>query len=366
MSRNILFLVTGMTPQIVAETIWALACDDNADTQWVPDEVHVLSTQDGLNQIRKRLFEQKVFEQFKHHYPIIKDVQFNPIDSLHVITDADGKALNDLKTPEDNERSADIICETIKAFTSMPDTSVHVSIAGGRKTMGFYAGYALSLYGRAQDAMSHVLVEEKSEKAVNFFYPTPTEHFVSDRDEKDVDNAQEAQVWLANIPFVRLRSLLGKEIIAQTYNFSQVVQLINDSLNPVQVTANKDTKTITANSQSCKLSSKEFSFYLWFLQRRCHTKLGISYPSKDIKNDRLSPLETEEFKQIYIDYAARNINIDEIVIDHDYFSQVLSNIDKKLSIAFLPKVYEQVKIQPDDSRLYQVTLDPRQINIIDY
>ena len=214
--------------------------------------------------------------------------------------------------------------------------------------------------------MSHVLVEEKSEKAVNFFYPTPTEHFVSDRDEKDVDNAQEAQVWLANIPFVRLRSLLGKEIIAQTYNFSQVVQLINDSLNPVQVTANKDTKTITANSQSCKLSSKEFSFYLWFLQRRCHTKLGISYPSKDIKNDRLSPLETEEFKQIYIDYAARNINIDEIVIDHDYFSQVLSNIDKKLSIAFLPKVYEQVKIQPDDSRLYQVTLDPRQINIIDY
>ena len=54
------------------------------------------------------------------------------------------------------------------------------------------------------------------------------------------------------------------------------------------------------------------------------------------------------------------------MIDHDYFSQVLSNIDKKLSIAFLPKVYEQVKIQPDDSRLYQVTLDPRQINIIDY
>ena len=64
MSRNILFLVTGMTPQIITETIWALACDENLDDIWVPDEVHVLSTQDGLNQIRKRLFEDGVFEQF--------------------------------------------------------------------------------------------------------------------------------------------------------------------------------------------------------------------------------------------------------------------------------------------------------------
>jgi CRISPR-associated protein (TIGR02584 family) len=28
---------------------------------------------------------------------------------------------------------------------------------GERKTMGFYVGYALSLFGRAQDRLSHVI-----------------------------------------------------------------------------------------------------------------------------------------------------------------------------------------------------------------
>jgi CRISPR-associated protein (TIGR02584 family) len=47
-----------------------------------------------------------------------------------------------------------------------------MSIAGGRKTMGFYAGYALSLYGRAQDRMSHVLVEESSKLLETFLSNT--------------------------------------------------------------------------------------------------------------------------------------------------------------------------------------------------
>lgn len=58
---KILFLVTGMTPQIITETIWALACDPELPHQerFIPDEVHVLSTDDGLNQIRSRLFSEK-------------------------------------------------------------------------------------------------------------------------------------------------------------------------------------------------------------------------------------------------------------------------------------------------------------------
>ena len=51
MSKNILFLVTGMTPQIITETVWALACDPRNNEKWIPDEVHVLSSQDGLTQI---------------------------------------------------------------------------------------------------------------------------------------------------------------------------------------------------------------------------------------------------------------------------------------------------------------------------
>lgn len=58
MPKNVL-LVTGMTPQIITETVRALACDPNNAEPWIPDEIHVLSTEDGLTQIRSRLFSER-------------------------------------------------------------------------------------------------------------------------------------------------------------------------------------------------------------------------------------------------------------------------------------------------------------------
>lgn len=40
--------------------------------------------------------------------------------------------------------------------------------------MGYYLGYALSLYGRAQDRLSHVLVTERYESLRDFFIPHRT------------------------------------------------------------------------------------------------------------------------------------------------------------------------------------------------
>ena len=366
MSRNILFLVTGATPQIITETVYGLSIA--RQQPWIPDEVYILSTQFGIDQVQSSLFKKGIFQQFLDEYRLPK-MKFDE-DSLLFITDNNGQKLDDLKTPLDNEYAANSICRIIRDFTTDDNVALHVSIAGGRKTMGFYAGYALSLYGRDQDSMSHVLVDEVFEQVRDFYYPAkhPAEHYVT----KTVNNksieldAHNAKVWLADIPFVRIRSLLNKDIIAQTHDFSQVIQLINNSLKPVQIIADRSSKTIKVHDQACKLSSKEFSFYLWFLQRRSKSQPGVSYPSKDIKGDQLSEKETEEFKYIYEDYMAKNINLDNIIIDHDYFSQALSNIDKKLTAAFLPSIYEQVKVQPDDSRLYQVTLSPSQIRIIDY
>lgn len=46
--KNVLFLVTGMSPQIITETVWALACDPKRNDKWIPDEIYVLSTQKGI------------------------------------------------------------------------------------------------------------------------------------------------------------------------------------------------------------------------------------------------------------------------------------------------------------------------------
>lgn len=374
MSRNILFLVTGMTPQIITETIWALACDNSLAETWTPDEVHVLSTQDGLNQIRKRLFEDGVFAQFKQDYPQLANVQFDPITNLHVIADENGKALIDLKTPEDNEKSADIICQKIKEFTDMPDTSVQVSIAGGRKTMGFYAGYALSLYGRAQDSLSHVLVEEKFERAVNFFYPTPNEHLVSDRDEKVVGNAQEAQVWLANIPFVRMRdAILPKHQLKKDLSFSDVVQQINASFEDITLELHTFSRKAIINDQFVisDLPPREWALLHWFADRRKNDKGGIIAPSKNSNEkssndgqDEYIQTLTEDFFDYYYDHK-NNENL-EVSVDKKFFQGAKSRLQTALKDAVGIELAAKLDITQSSKRApFQLNISPENITIHD-
>lgn len=374
MSRNILFLVTGMTPQTITETIWALACDNSLAETWTPDEVHVLSTQDGLNQIRKRLFEDGVFAQFKQDYPQLANVQFDPITNLHVIADENGKALIDLKTPEDNEKSADIICQKIKEFTDMPDTSVQVSIAGGRKTMGFYAGYALSLYGRAQDSLSHVLVEEKFERAVNFFYPTPNEHLVSDRDEKVVGNAQDAQVWLANIPFVRMRdAILPKHQLKKDLSFSDVVQQINASFEDITLELHTFSRKAIINDQFVisDLPPREWALLHWFADRRKNDKGGIIAPSKNSNEkssndgqDEYIQTLTEDFFDYYYDHK-NNENL-EVSVDKKFFQGAKSRLQTALKDAMGIELAAKLDITQSSKRApFQLNISPENITIHD-
>ena len=280
MKKNILLVVTGMTPQIITETVWALACDPLNDAPWVPDEIHVLSTQDGLTQIRSRLFADQIFSQFQKTYPITANIQFDE-RYLHVIKNDSNEALTDLKTPEDNEYAANAICEIIRDFTAQDNVTLHVSIAGGRKTMGFYAGYALSLYGRAQDRMSHVLVEEKFETARDFFYPTIDSSFVTDRFDKEWD-AKDAQVWLAQIPFVRLRTSLPEESLIKKSNFSDVVNAINMASQPIKLILDVKQQKVIVGQKECELSSREFAFYYWFVKNKLNRADDIVAPEKGI------------------------------------------------------------------------------------
>jgi CRISPR-associated protein (TIGR02584 family) len=95
-------------------------------------------------------------------------------DNIHVIKRPNGELLRDIRTDADNVAFADFITEQVREITADPATILHISIAGGRKTMGFYAGYALSLFGRAQDHLSHVLVSPSFESLKEFSIRVPT------------------------------------------------------------------------------------------------------------------------------------------------------------------------------------------------
>ncbi len=218
--RKVFLAVSGMSPQIITETLYALI----QEKHWIPDEVHLITTEQGKQNAVLQLLEgERHFQRLLKDYQVNQPVLFSE-QNIAVIQDAGGQVLADLRTPQDNETAADTICTVIRELTSDADTELHVSLAGGRKTMGFYAGYALSLFGRPQDRLSHVLVSEGYESLRDFFYPTPTTRVIYDRDGKSLD-ASKAQVWLAEIPFVRLRGGLSQSLLNGQHGFSETVAL---------------------------------------------------------------------------------------------------------------------------------------------
>lgn len=91
--------------------------------------------------------------------------------------------------------------------------------------MGYYLGQIMSMVGRPQDQISHVLVNEPFESHRDFFYPSPQPFSV--KTNGDVVSTDHARIDLAFIPFIRLRTRLSKhwlQTLSRTSGlFSQAV-----------------------------------------------------------------------------------------------------------------------------------------------
>jgi hypothetical protein len=148
-----------------------------------------------------------------------------------VIPGPDGRELSDIRTPDENASAADTITAIVARLTSDANAALHVSIAGGRKTMGFYLGYAFSLYARPQDRLSHVLVSAPFESHPEFFFPPARPRRLATRDGRHIDTA-EATVTLAEIPVVRLRHGLPAALARGEASFNATVAALQESFAP--------------------------------------------------------------------------------------------------------------------------------------
>ena len=225
--ERVLVSVLGMSPAILTETLWALK---HQTEPFIPTRIIILTTSKGSNRIHTHLFGDDKKEGAFFTY--CKDFNFDTTlltqNCVKVIRDNKGAELTDIITDQDNKCVADKITQVIKDLSDDPDTAIHMSLAGGRKTMGYYAGYALSLFGREQDRLSHVLVEENYELCSDFYYPTPYDSIVVNRnDSKDKHNAKYAQVSLTEIPFVRIRANIPPALLKGDIAFNNAVDMAN-------------------------------------------------------------------------------------------------------------------------------------------
>ena len=278
--RRLLVAVTGLSPQIVTETLYALTVKQKRP--FVPTEIRLITTEEGAERAKLSLLhpESGWFHRLRTDYDL-PPIAFGP-EHIHVLKDADGRPLGDIRSPEDNERAADTITDVVRDLTSDDDCALHVSIAGGRKTMGFYLGYALSLYGREQDRLSHVLVNAPYESHRDFFYPTPGSVLIHTRepDSRPYD-ARDAKVTLAEIPFVRLREGLNPELMEGTASFSAAVADAQRALPPLALELDPASCTVTAGGESFRMAPSLFALY-WMLAKRASLgQPGIHEHDKD-------------------------------------------------------------------------------------
>ncbi len=265
-SKRILLVVIGMTPQIVTETLYKLAVD--SDPIYIPTEIHLITTEEGANSAEIALLgtanDKGWFYTFCDDYKI-SNIAFNK-DNIHIIADTEGQFIDDNQSSEHNKIASDFITNKIKEFTQDNSTSLHVSLAGGRKTMSYYAGYALSLYGRWQDRLSHVLVNMPFMNNENFFYPRPkAQRFVVNNHHYSTD---EANIILSNIPYVRMRYQVPEALLEGTAGFQETVAQIQKFNQPPSVALCIKQRKIAFNGVALKLAPADFAFYFWMCKRK--------------------------------------------------------------------------------------------------
>lgn len=268
--RRILLAVTGLSPQIVTETLYALAVQHKP--AFVPTEVHLLTTTEGAKRAKTALLHQDggQFHSLVADYPILMNVRF-PESNIHVITDPAGQPLSDIRTPEENSAAADTITALVGQLTRDEQSALHVSIAGGRKTMGFYLGYAFSMFARPQDRLSHVLVSSPFESHPDFFFPPKNARRLSTRDNQHIDT-RDAVVTLAEIPFVRLRHGLPDNLISGASTFSETVAALQRSFAPPELIIYMNHAKLYCGGVAIDLPPQLFAWYIWHAIRRSKLK----------------------------------------------------------------------------------------------
>ncbi|MFA0465413.1 CRISPR-associated ring nuclease Csm6 [Vibrio breoganii] len=352
--KNVLVAVTGASPQVLTETIYAL----HKQGKPLPEEVFVITTKTSEQTLVNGLFKQGHWQKLLDEYEL-GDIAFSQLN-IWCIADEHGQLVDDAKSEEDQSIMADYITRKVAELTSREDIAIHASIAGGRKTMAFYMGYAMSLYGREQDVLSHVFVNDEFEFVRDFYFPTENDNWIAGKNGEGKLNTKLAQVTLAEIPFVRMRKQFESKLLEQIeeQTFSKTVAMMNNAATEkIEVNINTKNRSLSVLGIDIKLSAKLLALYLFILNQ----------PNRSIKTGSKFVKEVAHSKQ-YLDYF-HQMNGDarvyttfglEDVIDWQesnleglkpmqskFVQEVLSQLHSKLSKSLPVEVLDKLKVQSD-------------------
>jgi hypothetical protein len=379
-AQPILLAVLGMTPHVITETLYGIY----KSGQPLPEKIIALTTEMGKDSILKSNFigPNGILAKFISDYNL-PDIEFNEQDIK--VAQYKDKALNDARTREEQEALADFITSEVRVLTQavielepmpiecfsgvdpkmslkpiknkidklMKDNesyrgvtkrqinkevhlqlscdkySIHASIAGGRKSMTFLLGYAMSLFGRSHDTVSHVLVDEWVERCRDFYYPSPKKDIrLINSIERDFSSVQ---ISLAEMPLVLMSHNMSDDILKENRSYSETIQLFNRHNAPAKMCLDINKLTFSAEGETILLEPEQMAF-LWawtfftepvaaedysFMLRvlSCYASLLSLYFKTEIFEDEVQALtffHNEETRyEISNSFIVGNFNLDD-------------------------------------------------------
>jgi len=366
--RRVLLVTAGMSPAVVTETIWALA---NLKDSFLPTEIHCVTTLQG----KQRLTEAFVDGSHLRDLWVELDDAEGPVPKLeiHVVTRG-GRGLADIQIKEDNEALADLTTDLIRSFTDDAGSALHVSIAGGRKTMTFLGGYILSLFARPQDRLSHVLVDPRFE-IPGFFYPPKVPEKILSRIGEEISTS-DAGITLADIPIVRLRSFLKSNPIAGDLSYSQVVQYAQKMIDPPSMIVDVPNRRLICQDIEVPFGKSDTAFALTLYLAQRVLEEGGYFEAALTYEEFCDPREQSDFQKAQALVARDIFALDDLKAKHEAnaFEPLTSNafqtnknrIKSRIGehLAGLAGRYEVKSIRKGAQTAHGFELSPANIQIV--
>lgn len=274
-TKHILIALVGHSPQIITESIYAYKKQHNIDIS----EVKVVTTAQNRQSTWQSLNEPRANGK-SILACLANDLDMPPIkftvEDVLIPKDEHNKEIEDVQSEAEMKSVAKFLLELVKEHTSNKALTLHASLAGGRKTMTFYMSYAMTLYARPQDTLSHVFVSSPYESN-DFFYPTPYSQIIMTRD--GARDTKDAKVSLAKIPFVQIRPNLPLKFLEKTISFEESESLYDILNSPLLLEIDIAQKTITCSGVCIELTPANFAFYLVMVDDLLNSKEGFDSPT---------------------------------------------------------------------------------------
>ena len=322
-NKKVLIAVTGISPAILTETVWALAQEE---MPWIPDQVVAITTRTGKAVIEELLLDGGGWDRLravlaKKGLLVEGSLAFGATDSIRVIGDG-SRDFDDISTPDESGAAADFLLGVLRQYTEQPNTEIVASIAGGRKTMSALMMSCISLLGRTQDRACHVLIDDAFiAKNPGFLFP------------KTKNDQASAKVQLCEIPFVRVRGWYEKEYAGVPPSYMTLVnrftQIAPNPANYPKVTLDLNIGRCFVGKNAVRLTPAEFALFTIVAQRILTKRIPQSW--YDLEADMNTLLARQDIP-VTVDWFCQLTEGREI--DVEEFRKWASSARKKLKAAF--------------------------------